>query len=142
MAMSSRLRRFIDRFTKQVLAERESESKDLRLNISELEANTEDLHAKFEAALAHLEQDTEDKDAEIQAANQAIEKLSEQIYVLEDENDRLKEEAQRSREDDAAEHDRLEILAAALKEVKLTFVISEAAGTDQTLFSIHRKLLL
>jgi uncharacterized protein YoxC len=61
----------------------------------------------------------EEKDAEIQAANQAIEKLSEQIYVLEDENDRLKEESQRLREDDAAERERLEALSAALKEVKV-----------------------
>jgi chromosome segregation ATPase len=61
----------------------------------------------------------EEKDAEIQATNQAIEKLSEQIYILEDENDRLKEESQRMREDDAAEQERLEALSTALKEVKL-----------------------
>ncbi|KAJ7429703.1 hypothetical protein B0H11DRAFT_2211938 [Mycena galericulata] len=36
--------------------ERESEFKDLWLNISELEANTDDSYSKFEAALAHLEE--------------------------------------------------------------------------------------
>jgi hypothetical protein len=82
-----------------------------------LEANTNDLHAKFEAALAQLEQDCDDKDAELQAANQVIEKLSDQIYVLEDENDRLKEEAERLREEEAVERERLQALNAALKEV-------------------------
>jgi hypothetical protein len=105
---------------RKVLAERETESKDLRLNISELEANTNDLHTKFEAALAHLEHDSEEKDTELESANQAIEKLSEQIYVLEDENDKLKEESERIRDDEAAERERLEALSAALKEVRTT----------------------
>ncbi|KAK0497772.1 hypothetical protein EDD18DRAFT_118660 [Armillaria luteobubalina] len=48
---------------RDVLAERDAESKDLRLNINELEANTEDLHAKFEAALAHLEREAESENA-------------------------------------------------------------------------------
>lgn len=101
----------------QVLAERESESKDLRANISELEANTDDLHTKFEAALAHLEQEAEEKDQEIESMNQALEKLGEQIYVLEDENDKMKEDADRIREDESAERERLEALSAALKDV-------------------------
>ncbi|KIM71953.1 hypothetical protein PILCRDRAFT_16577, partial [Piloderma croceum F 1598] len=49
-------------FAMSVLAERETESKELRLNISELEANTNDLHEKFEQALAHLEQESDEKD--------------------------------------------------------------------------------
>jgi len=101
----------------QVLAERESESKDLRVNISELEANTNDLHAKFETAFAQLEQESDQKDEEIESMQETIDKLGEQIYHLEDENDRLKEESDRLREEEAAERDRLEALAAALKEV-------------------------
>lgn len=100
-----------------MLAERESESKDLRLNISELEANTNDLHAKFEAALEHLAQESEQKDIEIEGLNQTVEKLGEQIYMLEDEHDKLKEDSDRLREDDEAERERLEALAAALKDV-------------------------
>ena len=101
----------------QVLAERESESKDLRVNISELEANTNDLHAKFETAFAQLEQESDQKDEEIESMQETIDKLGEQIYHLEDENDRLKEESDRLREEETAERDRLEALAAALKEV-------------------------
>ena len=43
-----------------VLAERETESKELRLNISKLEAKANDLHEKFEPALAHLEQESDE----------------------------------------------------------------------------------
>ncbi|KAJ7906695.1 hypothetical protein B0H13DRAFT_1880380 [Mycena leptocephala] len=64
-------------YSTQVLAERESEFKDLHLNISEFE-DADDLHSKFEAALAHLE---------------------EEIYVLE--NDCLREDSERMRDDGA-----------------------------------------
>jgi len=101
----------------QVLAEREAESKDFRVNISELEANTNDLHNKFESALAHLEQESDQKDAELESLQETIDKLGEQIYQLEDENDRLKEEHERMREEEVAERERLEALSAALKEV-------------------------
>ncbi|KAF8129354.1 hypothetical protein EV363DRAFT_1584743 [Boletus edulis] len=101
---------------RDALAERETESKELRLNISELEANTNELHAKFEATLQHLEKEAEEKDVEIEAANREIEKLSDQVYLLEEENDRIKEESERLREDDAVEQERLQALAAALKE--------------------------
>lgn len=39
--------------------------------------------------------------------------------MLEEENDRVKEESDRLREDDAVERERLEALAAALKEASL-----------------------
>ncbi|KAJ7458420.1 hypothetical protein FB451DRAFT_1182618 [Mycena latifolia] len=58
-------------------SERESESKDLRLNVSELEANTDDLHSKFEAAPAYLEEETEAQDAEIESIQQTVDKLGE-----------------------------------------------------------------
>ena len=41
----------------QVLAGREAGSKDLQINISELEANTNDLHTKFKSALARLKKE-------------------------------------------------------------------------------------
>ncbi len=87
------------------------------MHISELEAETTEMHEKFEAAFAHLEQEAEEKDAEIEAANRDIERLSEQVYRLEEENDRIREESDRLREDDAIERERLEKLSSVLKEV-------------------------
>lgn len=109
----------------QVLAERDAESKDLRLNINELEANTEDLHAKFEAALAHLEREAEEKDNEIETLTDAVKELGEQIYNLEDERDRIRDAADRMREDDDVEKERLEAIQVALKEVCLSFYLSQ-----------------
>ncbi|KAI0363416.1 hypothetical protein BV20DRAFT_145345 [Pilatotrama ljubarskyi] len=43
--------------------------------------------------------------------------MSNQIYALEDENERLKDQLERLQEDEAEERDRLEQLAAALKQV-------------------------
>jgi len=88
------------------------------MTMSELEANTNDLHAKYEAAFNHVEQEIDRKDVELEDCQETIGKLGEQIYQLEDENERLKEEHSRLREDEAAERERLEALAAALKEVK------------------------
>lgn len=105
----------------QVLGERDTECKDLRLTISELETNTNDLHNKFEAALAHLEQEADEKDAQIETLNEAMEKLSEQVYILEDENDRLKEDHEKMKEEDDAERERLETLTAALREVRVSY---------------------
>ena len=106
----------------QVLEQREAESKDLRMHIAELESNTDDLHEKFEVALAHLERESEEKDAEIEAANREIEKLGVQVYHLEEENERIREEAQRIREDDSVERERLEALTNALKDVRFPFL--------------------
>ncbi|OBZ75317.1 Anucleate primary sterigmata protein B [Grifola frondosa] len=101
---------------RDVLEQRDAESKELRLTIVDYEANTDELHDKFEAALAHLERESEEKDAEIEAGNREIEKLGAQVYLLEEENDRLKEESDRIREDEAVERERLEALSAALRE--------------------------
>jgi len=49
-----------------------------------------------------------------------IDKLGEEIYVLEDENEKIKEEMQRLREDEGAERERLEALNSALKEVRMS----------------------
>lgn len=115
----------------KVLEQRDAEAKELRLHITTLETDTNDLHDKFEAALAHLERESEEKDAEIEAANREIEKLGEQVYVLEEENERLKEASERLREDEAVERERLEALSAALKEVQSAFL------RNKSLFGIY-----
>lgn len=76
------------------------------------------MHEKFEQALAHLEDETEEKDNEISANNAEIQKLGDQVYALEEENDKLRDEFDRVREDDIAERERLEALSAALKDVR------------------------
>lgn len=107
----------------KVLAERETEVRELRLNISEFEARNNDLRNEFEAALNDLEVQAETKDAQIEAMRTTIDKLGEEIYILEDENDKIKEEAERMRDDDAAERERLEALSAALKEVSFILLL-------------------
>ncbi|KAG1718484.1 hypothetical protein EDB19DRAFT_2046108 [Suillus lakei] len=69
----------------QVLAKRESEAREFHLNITELEANINDLkvnfHAQFEAT---LEQEAEEKYSELRAAIEEIEHLGKQVYALEE----------------------------------------------------------
>ena len=89
------------------------------MQLTELETQMNDLHEKFEIALAHKEREADDKDAEIAAANQEIQALGDQVYRLEEENERLKEESERLREEDTVELERLDALSAALKEVML-----------------------
>ncbi|KAF9074522.1 hypothetical protein BDP27DRAFT_1317248 [Rhodocollybia butyracea] len=115
---------------RDVLAERDTECKDLRLTTSELESTINDLHGKFEATLAHLEQEADEKDVQIETLNEAIEKLSEQVYVLEDENDKMKEDCEKVKEEDDAERERLETLAAALKEKLATLKAELDRMTD------------
>lgn len=103
----------------QVLSERESECKDLRLMVSEHETLSAELRNKFEAALAQLEEESDQKDAEIEALNSAVEKLSTQLDQIEDDAERFKDDTERFREDDAIERERLEALVAALKEVSI-----------------------
>ena len=106
----------------QALAERDAESDELRMQINELESNTNALHDKFEAALAHLEQDAEEKDEEIALANREIEQLGHRIYELEEDAEELKRINDRAREDEMVERERLEALTAALKEVRVIVV--------------------
>ena len=93
----------------------------MRLHVDEYEANAEDLHQKFEATLLHLEREAEEKDNELEAANRDLEATSNKLYAFEEENERLKEEMSRVREDEAHERDRLEQLAAALKQASAGF---------------------
>lgn len=102
----------------QALAERDGESEELRMQIAELESNTNALHDKFEAALAHLEREAEEKDEEIALANREIEQLGHRIYELEEDAEELKRINDRAREDEMVERERLEALTAALKEVR------------------------
>lgn len=93
------------------------------MQVTELESNTNALHDKFEAALAHLEQEAEEKDEEIALANREIEQLGHRIYELEEDAEELKRINDRAREDEMIERERLEALTAALKEVSATVVI-------------------
>ena len=86
--------------------------------------------------MAHLEEEAEEKDNELEAANRDLEKMSNQLYALEEENERLKEAMDRIREDEGVERERLEQLAAALKQVSHT--LAWFGITD----SLHRKWLL
>ncbi|KAG5716254.1 Anucleate primary sterigmata protein B [Termitomyces sp. T112] len=115
---------------RDVLAERESECKDLRLTVSEHETLSADLRNKFEAALAQLEEESDQKDAEIEALNNAVERLSGQLDQMEDEAERFKEDTEHLREDDAVERERLEALVAALKE-KIASVKAELQETTE-----------
>ena len=65
--------------------------------------NTNDLHEKFDA---HV----------VQESDEAIEKLGDQVYTLE-ENDKLRGKFDHVREDDITEKERLEALSAALENV-------------------------
>ena len=94
----------------QALAEREVESKDLRVNISELEKNTDLLDAEIEAALAH-------------------------IYHLEDENDRVKVKGEKMREE-TAESERLEALIAAERAVLLSWVLEPGRSFSDSCIGI------
>jgi regulator of replication initiation timing len=62
--------------------------------------NTNDLHEKFEQALAHLVQELDEK---ITANNGEIQRLGHQVYTLEEENDKLRDELDHVREDDIAD---------------------------------------
>ncbi|KAH6904341.1 hypothetical protein BKA70DRAFT_530754 [Coprinopsis sp. MPI-PUGE-AT-0042] len=122
---------------KDAIAERENESRELRLHITELETDTNNLHTKFEAHVAQLEDELEERRKDVEERNReldekeeelekqsqemenlrsTVDKLGEQIYELEDENDRYKEELDRVRDDEAAERERLEGVVSALKE--------------------------
>ena len=96
-----------------------------RLELDQLEADTKEHNERLEEVLSKVEQDAEDKDIEIAAANGEIEKLGQQIYLLEEENDILKEGQMRIEDDIAAEKERHEILAATLREVSPYLGFSE-----------------
>lgn len=101
----------------QELADVRAQLDHTRLELDQLETETKDHNERLEEVLAKVEQDAEDKDVEIAAANGEIEKLGQQIYLLEEENDILKEGQQRIDDDFAAEKERHEVLAATLREV-------------------------
>ncbi|KAG6877189.1 hypothetical protein C0993_009506 [Termitomyces sp. T159_Od127] len=124
---------------RDVLSERESECKDLRLTVSEHETLSADLRNKFEAALAQLEEESDQKDAEIEALNNAVEKLSSQLDQMDDDTERFKEDTERLREDDAIERERLEALVAALKEVSVAELLSPI-GVDLRLLGARQKV--
>ena len=101
----------------QELNEVKAQLDHTRLELDQLEADTKEHNERLEEVLSKVEQDAEDKDIEIAAANSEIEKLGQQIYLLEEENEILKEGQLRVEDDFAAEKEQHEILAATLREV-------------------------
>jgi chromosome segregation ATPase len=101
----------------QELVEVKAQLDHTRLELDQLEADTKEHNERLEEVLSKVEQDAEDKDIEIAAANGEIEKLGQQIYFLEEENEILKDGQLRIEDDIAAEKERHEILAATLREV-------------------------
>ncbi|KIP04593.1 hypothetical protein PHLGIDRAFT_75685 [Phlebiopsis gigantea 11061_1 CR5-6] len=120
----------------QELERREAESKELRLQLTDLETGMSDLHDKFEIALAHKEREADEKDAEIAAANQEIQAFSDQVYRLEEENEQLKDDCNRTREEDGVEIERLEALSAALKEANQENL---AQHIEKLVTQVHRE---
>ncbi|KAI0300120.1 hypothetical protein B0F90DRAFT_1725156 [Multifurca ochricompacta] len=125
---------------RDALAERDAESEELRMQINELESNTNALHDKFEAALAHLEREAEEKDEEIALANREIEQLGHRIYELEEDAEELKRINDRAREDEMVERERLEALAAALKE-KVAYLKNELQETTRLYEACNQEIL-
>lgn len=109
----------------QELADVKAQLDHTRLELNQLEADTRDHNERLEEVMSKVEQDAEDKDIEIAAANGEIEKLGQQVYLLEEENEILKEGQMRLEDDIAAEKERHEILAATLREVSRYLVLSE-----------------
>ena len=101
----------------QELIEVKAQLDHTRLELDQLEADTKEHNERLEEVLSKVEQDAEDKDIEIAAANGEIEKLGQQIYLLEEENELLKEGQLRIEDDIAADRERHEILASTLREV-------------------------
>ena len=108
----------------QELADVKEQLEQTRLELDHLEADTKEHNERLEEVMSKVEQDAEDKDVEIAAANGEIEKLGQQIYLLEEENEILKEGQMRLEDDIAAERERHEILAATLREVPCLLMFS------------------
>lgn len=108
----------------QELDEVKTQLDHTRLELDQLEADTKEHNERLEEVLSKVEQDAEDKDIEIAAANGEIEKLGQQIYLLEEENEILKEGQLRIEDDVAAERERHDVLAATLREVPYSFCFS------------------
>ncbi|KAH8104253.1 hypothetical protein DFH11DRAFT_1749366, partial [Phellopilus nigrolimitatus] len=119
-AIEEDLNRLRDKLTaaaiESTVAERDTDLKELRLHISELESNTTHMHNKFETVLAHLEHEAQDGNAEIESANREIERLGQRVYVLEDDVDQIRAESDRLSDDDAVEREMLDVLVSVLKE--------------------------
>jgi hypothetical protein len=101
----------------QELADVKTQLEHTRLELGRLEADTQEHNERLGEVMSKVEQDAEDRDIEIAAANGEIEKLGQQIYLLEEENEILKEGQMHLEDDVAAERERHEILAATLREV-------------------------
>lgn len=120
-----------------MLAERDSETKDLRLQVSELEAGISDLTSKFETTLAHLEEQSNAKDNELENMNTKLRQMEDQLDMLEDENDKLKVGGDQTKEEDGAEKEKLEGMLAILREVRYRWRILKSFHSPNLLGSIR-----
>ena len=74
------------------------EARELWMQLEELEESHQDTHAKFEVALEHQEHQLELKDDKFEGENLEIQWLGQCVWELEDEGEKLKEEAERTSE--------------------------------------------
>jgi predicted nucleic acid-binding Zn-ribbon protein len=101
----------------QALGEKEVEARELRVQITDMEESTNELHNKFEAALLVVEEQSKEKEAELEAANREIQRLGDRVFELEDEIDRTREGTEQWKDEVMAETARLEGTVSALKDV-------------------------
>lgn len=126
------------------MAERESTVKELELRVSELEGTQNELHEKFEAALAHLDRESQEKDvelhrlelllderqADIESGNAEIDHLNRRVFDLEEELDRVVEQSRRDLEDALHRAELNEEISGSLKEVRSTLEHTHAFSCD------------
>ncbi|KAJ2911777.1 hypothetical protein MD484_g8639, partial [Candolleomyces efflorescens] len=114
---------------RDVLGERDSECRELRLSLTELEDRTEEMHSKFNSALAQLEDEVADlngtiqslnreleekdevlsrREVEVERAREEVDMLGERVVELEEEVERVREEGDRTRDEDEAQIELLE----------------------------------
>ncbi|KAG8824819.1 hypothetical protein FRC19_000994 [Serendipita sp. 401] len=115
---------------RDLMAEKEKEETRLREQVADLEANTSELHTKFEAALAHLESQAEAREEEIIDANQQITELSEKLWKLEENLEQERDEVRIRLDEADIERERAEMVLAALKEKLATAKEQQQEATE------------
>lgn len=115
---------------RDMIAEQEKEEARLREQIADFEANTAELHTKFEAALAHLESQAEAREEEIIDANQQITELSEKLWKLEETLEQERDEVRIRLDEADIERERADMVLAALKEKLATAKEQQQEATE------------
>ncbi|KAG8833328.1 hypothetical protein FRC17_010860 [Serendipita sp. 399] len=115
---------------RDLMVEKEKEETRLREQVADLEANTAELHTKFEAALAHLESQAEAREEEIIDANQQITELSEKLWKLEEALEQERDEVRIRLDEADIERERTDMVLAALKEKLATAKEQQQEATE------------